>query len=97
MTDNDEYIQFEILNERFTIKSDVEKEYFLSIVECLKTRIQNIKNKIPNLSNIKTIIFASLDIMDELNKLKSSALDENAVKLISDLSDSLASVIEESE
>ncbi len=93
----EEYITFQVLNERFTIKTDVEKEYLLSLAGYLEKKIQIIKEKIPTLSNIKAVIFAALDIIDELNKEKKKKFDEESVKILSDLSDSLAAVIEEQE
>jgi len=94
---DEEYITFQVLNERFTIKTDVEKEYLLCLADYLEKKIQGIKEKIPTLTNIKAVIFAALDIIDELNKEKKKKLDEDAVKILSDLSDSLAAVIEEQE
>ena len=94
---DEEYITFQILNEQFTIKTDVEKEYLLGLADYLEKKILAIKQKIPTLSNIKAVIFAAIDIIDELNKEKKRKLDPDAVKLLSDLSDSLAAVIEEDE
>ena len=91
------YISFEILNERFTIKSSVSKEYYLSLVRYLDKRINEIRKKVPNLSYLKTVVFAALDIVDELMRARqaSISLDEGIARKISDLSESLASVIEE--
>ncbi len=93
----EEYITFQVLNERFTIKTDVEEEYLLSLADYLEKKIQAIKEKIPTLSNIKAVIFAAIDIIDELNKEKKKKFGEDAVRILSDLSDSLAAVIEEQE
>ena len=95
MENKDRVIQFEVLNERFTIKSNVPKEYYLRLVKILNGKIAKIKERIPNLSNRKLLTFAALDLADELMKAKDSSLDENEVKLLNDLSDSLASVIED--
>lgn len=95
MNEAENYINFEILDERFAIKSSVSKDYYLSLVRYLEARIKNIRKKIPNLSYLKIVIFAALDIVDELMKAKQTSLDEGDVKRISDLSDSLASVIGE--
>ncbi len=94
---DEEYITFQVLNERFTIKTDVEEDYLLSITDYLERKIQAIKEKIPTLSNIKAVIFAAIDIIDELNKEKKKKFGEDAVQILSDLSDSLAAVIEEQE
>jgi len=99
MDGSDEYINFTLLGENFTIKSDVPKDYVLNLVDYFERRNKSIKVKLPNLSNLRLAILSTLDIIDELFRLKENAnniaLDSKAVKLISDLSESLASVIEE--
>jgi cell division protein ZapA (FtsZ GTPase activity inhibitor) len=95
MQSSEEYISFELLGERFTIKSDVPKKYLLNLVKKLDDKIREIKTKFPNLSNIKAVIFAALDFADELEQLGRDALDKNTLKVISDLSESLASAIDE--
>ena len=95
MSDSEEFISFEILGEQFTIKSDVPKKYFLGLVKRLNEKIKEMKVKFPNLSNIRALIFTALDYADELEQLKKDVLDKDAIKVISDLSDSLASALNE--
>jgi cell division protein ZapA (FtsZ GTPase activity inhibitor) len=90
-------IQFEILNERFTIRSKVPKDYYLRLVEYLREKIKRIQERVPNLSNTKLLIFAALDIADELTKEKDKSFDEDDIQLLSDLSDSLASAIDDAD
>ena len=97
MENKDKVIQFEVLNERFTIKSSVPTEYYLRLVKYLNDKIAKIKMRVPNLSNGKLLTFAALDIADELMKAKDSSLDEKDVKLLNELSDSLASVMDDAE
>ena len=97
MKSSDDYISFKLLEENFTIKSDVPKDYFLSLVKYLDKKLKDVKKKIPNLTNMKVLILAALDIADELFRERESTFDKDAIKLISDLSESLASVIEEEE
>ncbi len=95
MESSDDYISFKLLEENFTIKSDVPKDYFLSLVKYLDKKLKDVKKKLPNLTNIKVLILTALDISDELFKERESTFDKDAIKLISDLSESLASAIEE--
>jgi len=95
MQGSDEYIRFELLGEIFTIKSDVSKKYFLSLVKKLEEKINEMKVKFPNLSNVKIALFAALDFADEMSQLGNNTLDKDAIKALSDLSDSLASAIQE--
>jgi len=90
-------IQFEILNERFTIRSTVPKDYYLRLVEYLRGKIKRIRERVPDLSSTKLLIFAALDIADELMKEKDKSFDENEIQLLSDLSDSLASAIDDTD
>jgi len=95
MQGSDEHIRFELLGERFTIKSDVSKKYFLGLVKKLEEKINEMKVKFPNLSNVKIALFAALDFADEMSQLGNNTLDKDAIKALSDLSDSLASAIQE--
>ena len=97
MKSSEEHISFKLLGENFTVKSDVPKKYFLSLVEYLEKKLQEVKEKLPNLSNIKVVIFAALDIADELFRKKESSLDKDALKLITELSESLEAAIEKEE
>ena len=93
----DQPIQFEVLNERFTIKSKVSKEYYLHLVDYLNEKIRKIRERLPNLSNNKLVTFAALDIADECMKAKNSGLNEKEAQLLSELSDSLASAMDETD
>jgi cell division protein ZapA (FtsZ GTPase activity inhibitor) len=95
MQEPDECINFEILGEHFTIKSDVPEEYFLTLVNNLKEKVNDLKSKFPNLSNIKLVIFAALDYADELSQSSSNIEEKEAIQRISNLSESLASILEE--
>ena len=97
MKGSDEHISFELLGEKFTIRSDVPKDYFLDLVEYLEKKLEDVKQKLPTLSNIKALIFAALDIADELFRQKGSTFDRDALDLIKNLSDSLEAAIEEDE
>jgi cell division protein ZapA (FtsZ GTPase activity inhibitor) len=95
MQESDDSINFEILGEQFTVKSDVPEDYFLTLVNNLKTKIHELKLKFPNLSNIKLVIFAALDYADELSQAAKTMKDNEVIKRLSNLSESLASILEE--
>jgi cell division protein ZapA (FtsZ GTPase activity inhibitor) len=90
----DEPITFEILGERFTIKSDVPGEYFLDLVHKLNAKVKELKSKYPSLNNFKVLAFAALDLADELSQKEKRSTQED-VERIAMLSDTLASAIEE--
>jgi len=93
----EENITFEILDERFSVRSDVPKEYFLGLVSNLKIKIHALKTKYPSLSSARLLILAALDLADELSGSEKRTRDGQQVERISVLSDSLASVIEDGE
>jgi cell division protein ZapA (FtsZ GTPase activity inhibitor) len=92
---SDEHITFEILDEKFSVRSDVPKEYFLGLVSNLKIKIHSLKSKYPTLSSVRLMILAALDLADELSGGEKPARNGEQVARISALSDSLASVIED--
>jgi cell division protein ZapA (FtsZ GTPase activity inhibitor) len=95
MEEAGDQISFELLGERFTVKSDVPKNYFLKLVKELDGKIQEIRSNFPTLSNVKAVILAALNYADELAQKNEKPMDNEALELITDLSESLASAIEE--
>jgi len=94
---SDEYIEFELLGEYFKIKSDVPRDYFLEVVNYLEKKLLEIKQRLPNQSSMKLLIFVALDIIDELFQTKKQALNEDAIEKLATLSEHLASVIDETD
>ena len=94
MMPSNEPITFEILGEKFTIKSDVPGEYFLDLVHKLNAKVKELKSKYPSLSNFKVLTFAALDLADELSQ-REKRFRQEEVERISVLSDTLASAIAE--
>ena len=97
MASSEEYLEFELLGEVFKIKSDVPREYFFSVVNYLKQKLDDMKEKLPNQSNLKLLIFTVLDIIDELNQVKKQGLNKDAVKKLTSLSEHLASVMDDND
>lgn len=94
MSDQNQYIQFEVLGERFVIRSDVDREYFLGLVSHLEKAIEDVQEKFPKLSPLKSAILAAINILDEMAKQKKNILNDRDVELIQNLSQSLASAID---
>jgi len=95
MNGSEDRISFELLGEKFTVRSDVPKDYFLGLVEYLDKKLRAVNEKLPTLSNVKALIFASLDILDELFREKESSMDREALDLIKNLSDSLEAAMDD--
>ncbi|RKY02297.1 MAG: hypothetical protein DRP54_02080 [Spirochaetes bacterium] len=92
-----EPIKFEVVGESFTIKSDVEREYFLNLVDELVSKLEDLRKKFPTLSKIKLVILTALDYLDELFKLRKQRVDEEQMKSIAELTESLVSIIDREE
>jgi len=92
---SDEFIDFELLGEKFRVKADVSKEYFMRLVELLNEKIKNMKAKYPSMSSIKLLIFSALDFADELYQQGKRSVEKEAIEKISFISESLASALEE--
>jgi cell division protein ZapA (FtsZ GTPase activity inhibitor) len=97
MPERDQYIQFEVLGERFVIRSDVDREYFLGLVSHLERAIEEVQERFPKLSPLKTAILSAVNILDEMAKQKKNILNESDVELIQNLSQSLASAVDSEE
>ncbi len=94
MADQDQYISFEVLSERFVIRSDVDREYFLGLVSHLKSKIEEVRERFPKLPPLKSALLAAINILDEMEKQKKNLLNERDVELIQNLSQSLASAMD---
>lgn len=96
MENSRNFIEFEVLGEEFKIKADVDEEYFNRIILYLKKKIGIMRERFPTQSNIRVLIFAAIDLIDELFQAKEN-LDKGTVERLTKLSEHLASVINEIE
>jgi cell division protein ZapA (FtsZ GTPase activity inhibitor) len=97
MTQTGPYISFEVLGERFTIRSDVDRQYFMGLVDSLKHRVEDVQKRFPKLNPLKALILAAINISDEMEKQKKNVMDKREVELIQHLSQSLASAVDQDE
>jgi len=93
----DEFIEFELLGEQFKIKSDVPRDYFMSVVDYLRQKLDEMKARLPKQNNIRLLVFVALDIIDELFQMRKEGLNEDAIEKLTTLSEHLASVIDETD
>ncbi|MCE5193923.1 MAG: cell division protein ZapA [Nitrospiraceae bacterium] len=61
-----------ILGQKYTIKGEEAEEHIKKIASYVDTKIKNIHSNSPNITPLKASILASLEIADELYKIKAS-------------------------
>jgi len=61
-------VQIQILGTTFTVKSDQDPEYVESIIQYIKTKIEEIKQSTTSNDPLRTAILANILITDELFK-----------------------------
>lgn len=59
-----------ILGQKYTIKGDAPEEYIKELADYVDKKLKEVYNASPNITPLKASILASLDIADELFKLK---------------------------
>lgn len=60
-----------ILGQKYTVKGGESPEYIKQLADFVDANLKEVCTNIPNLTPLKAVILASLNIADELHKLKS--------------------------
>jgi len=63
-------VEISILGHKYTIKGDAHEEYIRHLAAYVEEKLQEIHAGNPNITPLKASILASLNIADELHKLK---------------------------
>ncbi|MDP2158681.1 MAG: cell division protein ZapA [Nitrospirota bacterium] len=63
-------VEISILGQKYTIKGDAHEEYIKNLAAYVEEKLQEIHAGHPNITPLKASILASLNIADELHKLK---------------------------
>ncbi len=59
-----------ILGQKYTIKGDESPEYIKQLAGYVDSKLKEVCSNTPNLTPLKAVILASLNIADEFHKLK---------------------------
>jgi len=70
--------EFEILGQRYTIRSDASPEYVRELVAYMEGKIREIQEGAPNQEPLKTSILAALTIVDELFQAREGLATQEA-------------------
>ncbi|TAN42484.1 MAG: cell division protein ZapA [Nitrospirae bacterium] len=76
-----------ILGQKYTIKGDASEEHIKKLANFVDTRMKEVYNATPGIAPLKAAILASLDIADELHKLREE--QENIARNIEERADVL--------
>lgn len=81
--------EFEILGQRYTIRSDASPEYIQELVSYMESKIREIQKGVPSEDSLKVSILAALTIADELFQTR-----EGVAALEADLARAIERLIE---
>jgi cell division protein ZapA len=85
-------IDVTILGQKYTIKGDASEEYIKKLATFVDARLKEVYNAAPGIAPLKAAILASLDIADELHKLREE--HENIARNIEERADVLTGLFD---
>jgi len=81
-----------ILGQKYTIKGEAPEEYIKNLASYVDTRLKEVNSSVPNVMPVKALILTSLNIADELFRLKTE--QEKLTKVIEDKTEALSSLFD---
>jgi cell division protein ZapA len=81
-----------ILGQKYTIKGDASEEYIRKLASYVDTRLKEVNSSVPNVMPVKALILTSLNIADELFRMKTE--QEKVTKVIEDKTAVLTSLFD---
>ncbi|OGW51999.1 MAG: hypothetical protein A2Y81_10190 [Nitrospirae bacterium RBG_13_43_8] len=85
-------VEVVILGQKYTIKGDATEEYIRKLASYVDTRLKEVNSSVPNVMPVKALILTSLNIADELFRMKTE--QEKATKVIEDKAAVLTSLFD---
>jgi cell division protein ZapA len=85
-------VEISILGHTYTVKGDVHEEYIKKLAAYVDEKLQEIHAGNPNITPLKASILASLNIADELHRLKED--HDKAAKTIEEKADALSGLFD---
>ncbi|MBI5639408.1 MAG: cell division protein ZapA [Nitrospirae bacterium] len=68
-------IEVTILGQKYTVRGDADEEYMRRLAAFVDARLKEVYNAAPGITPLKAAILASLNIADELHKLRETQED----------------------
>ena len=85
-------IDVTILGQKYTIKGDASEEHIKKLATFVDARLKEVYNAAPGIAPLKAAILASLNIADELHKLREE--HENIARNIEERTDVLTGLFD---
>lgn len=85
-------IEVTILGQKYTVKGDAPEDYMKKLAAFVDDKLMEVYNNSPNITPLKAAILASLNIADELQKLKDA--QENLTRNIEEKTDVLSGLFD---
>jgi len=63
-------IEVDILGQKYTIKGEAPEEYIQKLAAFVDLKLKEVHNSAPNIAPLKAAILASLNIADELHRIR---------------------------
>jgi cell division protein ZapA len=81
-----------ILGQKYTIKGDAPEEYIRKLASYVDSRLKEVNSSVPNVMPVKALILTSLNIADELFRMKTE--QEKVTRVIEDKTAVLTSLFD---
>jgi cell division protein ZapA len=85
-------VEVYILGQKYTIKGDAPEEYIRKLASYVDAKLKEVNSSLPNMMPVKALILTSLNISDELFRLKNE--QEILAKVIEDKADVLTALFD---
>ena len=85
-------VEINILGQKYTIKGDAHEEYIRKLAAYVDEKLKEIHANNPNITPMKASILASLNIADELHKLRED--HDNAARNIEEKTNALTGLFD---
>ncbi|MDH4231502.1 MAG: cell division protein ZapA [Nitrospirota bacterium] len=85
-------IEVDILGQKYTIKGEAPEEYMKKLAAFVDQKLKEIHSSSPTIAPLKAAILASLNIADELHRLREE--HENAARTIEEKANALTGLFD---
>ena len=85
-------VEVYILGQKYTIKGDAPEEYIRKLASYVDAKLKEVNSSLPNMMPVKALILTSLNIADELFRLRNE--QEKLAKVIEDKADVLTALFD---
>ena len=85
-------VEVTILGQKYTVRGDAQEDYIRKLASFVDAKLKEVYNTAPGITPLKAAILASLDIADELHKLREA--QENITRNIEERANALTGLFD---